>query len=54
MFVHRSDVDELPARGEALIGTVVRKRSGKLQAFYVRRVTVDNAEERLHATLLSA
>ena len=33
VFVHRSDVDELPARGDALFGTVVRKRSGKLQAF---------------------
>ena len=52
VFVHRSDVDELPARGDALIGTVVRKRNGKLQAFYVRKAPVEDADERLHATLL--
>ena len=54
VFVHRSDIiDELPARGDALIGTVVRKRSGKLQAFYVRKAPVEDAAgEKLHATLI--
>ena len=52
VFVHRSDVDELPARGDALIGTVVRNRRGKLQAFYVRKAPVEDADARLHATLL--
>ena len=52
VFVHRADIDELPARGDALIGSVVRKRSGKLQAFYVRKAPAEDADERLHATLL--
>ena len=54
VFVHRADIDELPVRGDALTGTVVRKPSGKLQAFDVRKAPMADAEEKLNATLIGA
>ena len=53
VFVHRADVvDQLPKRGDALFGRVVRKRNGKLQAYDVRRTPVEDADDMLHAKLL--
>ena len=55
VFVHRADIiDELPVRGDALIGTVVRKPNGKLQAFNVGKAPVADPDEKLNATLLGA
>ena len=54
VFLHRNDIDELPVRGDALIGTVVRKPNGKLQAFNVRKAPAADPDEKLNATLLGA